>query len=195
MFEAQTMNKHDKRELAKRQKKPEFKKLYDKLMRLQFRISALSVTSQMPTARELQEGKSPTIRAISQPGQDPQEVIAEVTKFDRQVTYLAHRLSKFFPPPKRDYWEEILYALAFGGRGTVLRGSQGPIHRTQERAELFRKLKDTNPSLSQQAVARQAMERLHEQGKLEPEEQITEYDVSYAYQVMGWDWERANRIR
>jgi hypothetical protein len=111
------------------------------------------------------------------------------------MTYLAHRLSKFFPANKRDYWEEIFCAQAFGGRATVLRGPQGPTQRTQERAELFKRLKDRDPSLSQQGFARQAMEILLEEGKLESGEEITEYDVGYAYHVMGWDWERANRLR
>ena len=65
---------------------------------------------------------------------------------------------------------------------------RGPTPKTQERARVFRRIKDQHPSFSLHQVANQAN---HE----EKVENFTEEVVRNAYRAMGWEWERADRIR
>ena len=192
------MNKRDRATVERLcEENSEFAEMYLELgfLRLRVQQTLQDVHADMPTARELQEGRQPRIYVLRRKGQDTEQTIVVANTLIREAIHMAHRLSKFFPAERRDYWLEVFYAQTLGGTGTVGRGERGPIQRTKDRAELYRRLKDENPSLSQQAVARRAMEILMETGGLDPDEEITEYDVGYAYSEMGWEWERANRIR
>lgn len=59
--------------------------------------------------------------------------------------------------------------------------------KVRTRAEIFKKIKDANPRLSRTAVANRANEKLGTE--------LTDNDVRNAYRAMGWQWERADRIR
>jgi len=63
----------------------------------------------------------------------------------------------------------------------------GPTIRTQERAAVFKRLKDAHPGWSQSRVAMEAIDELGEV--------VTADSVRNAYRAMGWKWERADRIR
>ena len=63
----------------------------------------------------------------------------------------------------------------------------GPTARTQERACVFKRLKDENPTWSQARLAMEARPEL--------EEVVTADTVRNTYRAMGWKWERADRIR
>lgn len=63
----------------------------------------------------------------------------------------------------------------------------GPTARTEERAGVFKRLKDENPTWSQARVAMEAYEELGEV--------VTGDTVRNAYRAMGWKWVRADRIR
>lgn len=64
---------------------------------------------------------------------------------------------------------------------------RGPTVKTQIRGEVFKRLKDEFPEWSQDKVAMEACEELGEY--------VTADTVRYVYRVMGWKWERADRIR
>lgn len=63
----------------------------------------------------------------------------------------------------------------------------GPTARTQTRGEVFKKLKGKHPEWSQSRVAMEASKEL--------EEVVTADTVRNTYRMMGWKWERADRIR
>jgi len=63
----------------------------------------------------------------------------------------------------------------------------GPTARTQERAKVFKRLKELHPEWSQAKVAMEACDELGEF--------VTEDTVRNTYRAMGWKWERADRIR
>ena len=65
---------------------------------------------------------------------------------------------------------------------------RGPNRKTIERAEVFKKIKDNHPEWSQYKVAMEARSELDDQ-------HINADTVRNAYRVMGWEWERADRIR
>lgn len=59
------------------------------------------------------------------------------------------------------------------------------------RALIFKKIKDSNPTLSYQGVANHANANYSDEiGKI-----AEEYDVRNDYKAMGWTWQRADRIR
>jgi hypothetical protein len=64
---------------------------------------------------------------------------------------------------------------------------RGPTVKTQERAAVFKRLKDEHPAWSQEKVAMEAREELGET--------VTGETVRNAYKAMGWVWQRADRIR
>jgi hypothetical protein len=66
--------------------------------------------------------------------------------------------------------------------------TRGPTVKTQERAKLFRRLKDQHPGWSQAKVALEANRELGG-------DNFTADTVRYVYDQMGWDWERADRVR
>lgn len=65
---------------------------------------------------------------------------------------------------------------------------RGPTIKTQERAKVFRRLKDKHPNWSQAKVALEA-------NLDEGVDYYTEDCVRNAYRAMGWTWERADRVR
>ena len=65
--------------------------------------------------------------------------------------------------------------------------SRGPTLKTQERAEIIKKIKDSHPSWSQHRVA---MEASNELGYV-----INADTVRNDYEAMRWKWERADRAR
>lgn len=68
---------------------------------------------------------------------------------------------------------------------------RGLTEKTKARAAIFKQLKDANPRLSQQGLATRAN---NEYGDV-LDKYITVDDVRNAYQAMGWEWERADKIR
>jgi len=73
--------------------------------------------------------------------------------------------------------------------GVVARRDAGPTLRIQQRAEVYRRLKEAHPDWSQAKVAMEAAEE-------DPEcYGLTSDAVRNAYRAMGWKWERADRIR
>ena len=65
---------------------------------------------------------------------------------------------------------------------------KGPTLKTLERAKLYKRLKDKHPTWSQSRVAIEA----NIQMKVDYHTRDT---VRHAYSAMGWEWERADRIR
>jgi hypothetical protein len=73
---------------------------------------------------------------------------------------------------------------------TALRPSKNtasPTFRTQTRGDVFKRLKDKHPEWSQARVAMEAIEELGED--------VTENTVRNTYRLLGWKWERGDRIR
>jgi hypothetical protein len=66
---------------------------------------------------------------------------------------------------------------------------RGPTYKTKMRAEVFKRIKYEHPGWSQAKVALEAMEQESWLGEISGE------TVRNAYRAMGWDWERANRVR
>jgi len=64
---------------------------------------------------------------------------------------------------------------------------RGPTLKTQELATAFKRLKDAHPRWSQYRVAQEAAKELNQA--------ITAETVRNTYRQMGWQWERADRIR
>lgn len=67
-------------------------------------------------------------------------------------------------------------------------GRRAPTLKTRERAELYRRLKDAHPEWSQSKVA---IEANREEGT----DVHSKSSVQNAYRAMGWEWERADRVR
>lgn len=66
-------------------------------------------------------------------------------------------------------------------------GKRGVRDSTRKRAETFKAIKDANPRSSYVEVAMRASK--------ESDEEITAENVRNAYRTMGWEWDRADRIR
>jgi hypothetical protein len=64
-----------------------------------------------------------------------------------------------------------------------------PTHKTRMRAAVFKELKDKHPEWSYATVAQKAIEQEPWLGDISGE------TVRNAYRAMGWEWERADRIR
>jgi len=62
----------------------------------------------------------------------------------------------------------------------------GPTAKTQERAKVFKRLKDAHPEWTYYRVATEASEELGD---------VTGETVRNAYRAMGWEWERPDRVR
>ena len=64
---------------------------------------------------------------------------------------------------------------------------RGPTEKVLIRAEAFKRIKDENPSWNTDRVAMEASEELNET--------LAAESVRNAYRAMGWEWQRADRVR
>ena len=64
---------------------------------------------------------------------------------------------------------------------------RGPTEKVLIRAEVFKRIKDENPSWNTDRVAMEASEELNET--------LTAESVRNAYRAMDWKWQRADRVR
>jgi hypothetical protein len=89
---------------------------------------------------------------------------------------------------RRKNWPEALAT----GLGVFLaaakeKDKRGPTLKTQERAALYKKLKDQHPEWSQAKLAMEA-------NRVAKEDVHSVYTVRNAYRAMGWKWERGDRV-
>jgi len=85
-----------------------------------------------------------------------------------------------------DYFQELLAEIA--KRWPYEKQKCGPTDNTQKRAQVFKQLKDKYPQWGYDTVALKARDELEDPN-------ITGESVRYVYRVMGWKWERADRVR
>lgn len=64
---------------------------------------------------------------------------------------------------------------------------RGPTEKTRIRAEVFKRIKEEHRDWNTHRVALEASEELSEN--------LSSESVRNAYRAMGWDWERADRVR
>lgn len=121
------MNARDAEELNKRFENPDFEKLYDELIRLQFQRGITS-TAALPRAGALKNGESPKIMVISPPNEAQQKTIIKTEFLIKEARFLAHKLARFFPAERRYYWEEIFFTQVMGGSTTVNQAQRGGRH-------------------------------------------------------------------
>ena len=64
---------------------------------------------------------------------------------------------------------------------------RGPTEKTRIRAEVFKRIKDEHRDWNTHRVAMEASDELSEN--------LSSESVRNAYRALGWDWERADRVR
>lgn len=84
-------------------------------------------------------------------------------------------------------WPQADATSGSAGIGAAKRKKRGPTTRTEIRAKVFRRLKEEHPEWSQAKVAQESFKELGEY--------VTADTVRNTYRLMGWTWERADRIR
>jgi hypothetical protein len=87
---------------------------------------------------------------------------------------------------KEEEAAEVEEATALAG-DSGNRKRQGPTTRTQVRGEVFKRIKDEHPTWSQSRVAQEACKDLGEV--------VTDNTVRNTYRLLGWTWERGDRVR
>lgn len=85
-------------------------------------------------------------------------------------------------------FEELLIREARGPGDAGAKKRHGPTVTTQERAKVFKRIKDKHPEYTQYRVAMDACKEMEV-------DNITKETVRYVYRAMGWTWEKSSRIR
>lgn len=139
------------------------------------------------------EGSSAGIEAYK----DPRGLRVDfIDGYHPQVGYLADYRSM---REVLEDFSEVVISEARQVEGPALRPQKnlgrprGPRPKTLERADYFKKMKDRHPAWSQEKVAMEAA-RPESEGGL-GESDIIADTVRNAYRAMGWEWERADRVR